>query len=440
MAEPIVSFIGASGLDTSAIIDALANARRSPILRLQAQAAKLQRQSTEFGNLRTRLEALRTKASAIDTVSELRSHSASTSDPTVVTASATSSATEGVYAINVTSLAQAASKITAGFSEKTGLAIGSGEITINSGGTAYQIQIANGSDLEQIRDAINASAAPVTATIIDDGSGTDQYKLVLSSDKTGTSSDFSVDLSLFTPQAGPFGFSVLNAAQNASFTVNGAQIQRSSNTVTDVVPGVSLSLLKPGASATVTVSKDRDAVKSKIKDLVNAFNDLHDLFRAHGNPDTKDTTGVLYGDSTLRQAQTKLRNVVDTRLTGTGSSYDSLASIGITTGRDGRLSVDEAKLTEALNADYDGVIALFTTASTGIAVKAREAATTLGDSSVRIRTNGIQERIRSINSQVTNLEERLDQYIEQLRRKFSELDSISARLQAQGSALSALGG
>lgn len=440
MADPIVSFIGPSGLDTGAIIDALANVRRSPILRLQAQAAKLQKQSTEFGNLRARLEALRSKASAIDTVNELRANTASSSDATVLTASATTSSTEGVYAIAVTSLAQAASKISTGVAQKTGLAVGSGKLDITAGGNTYTIDVGTNSDLEQIRDAINASDAPVTATVIDDGTGTNQYKLVLSSDTTGVSSDFTVDLTNFTPQAGPFSLSTLNSAQDAVFTLNGATIHRSSNTVTDLVPSVRISLQKAGASATVTVSKDRDTVKNRIKDLVSAFNDLNDVFRANTNPDTKDTTGVLYGDSTLRQAQFKVRGVLDTRLTGTGSAYDSLASIGITTGRDGRLSVDDAKLTAALNADYDGVISLFTTASTGIAVKAREVATSIGDNSVRLRTTGIQSRIRSINAQVNNLEDRLDDYIEQLRKKYSALDSLAGRLQAQGSALSTLGG
>src|SRR5436190_1755284 len=207
MADPIATFIGPSGLDTGAIIQALANARRSPILRLQAQAAKLQKQSTEFGNLRTRLETLRSKAAAIDTVNELRANTAASSDPTVVTASASTGATEGVYSITVTSLAQAGSQISTGVSQKTGLAVGSGKIAIGVGANTYVVDIAANSDLEQIRDAINASAAPVTATVIDDGTGTNQYKLVLSSDSTGVSSGFTLDTSNFTSPVAGFGFS-----------------------------------------------------------------------------------------------------------------------------------------------------------------------------------------------------------------------------------------
>ena len=98
-----------------------------------------------------------------------------------------------------------------------------------------------------------------------------------------------------------------------------------------------------------------------------------------------------------------------------------------------------AVVTAALNADYDGVILIFTTASTGVAVKARELATSISDNSVRVRTDGIQTRIRSINTQVGNLQDRLNVYIEQLRKKYAELDSIAGRLQAQGGARAALG-
>jgi flagellar hook-associated protein 2 len=433
-------FIGASGLDTNAIISALASVRQTPILRFQSQVAKLQKQTTEFGTLRTKLDARRTKASAIDTAAELRAYSASTTDQTVATASASSGATEGVYALTVTNLAQAASRISGGFTKSSGTAVGSGSISITSGTTTYHVSVSPNSDLTQIRDAINASGAPITATIIDDGSGTNQYKLILSGNTTGASSAFTVDTSGFTPAGSPLSFSTLNAAQDATFSVNGATIHRASNTVTDVIPGISLSLLKGnGATATVTVSKDRDTVKSRIKDLVSAFNDLNDEFRTNNNSAAKNTTAVLYGDATLRSTQSRIRSILDTNVTGTGSNYTSLASIGITTDSNGKLNVDDAKLTTALQNDYDGVIAIFTNQTNGIAVQARETAQSVEDHSIRSRTDGIQARIRSINNQITTLQDSLDSYISGLRDKFANLDAIAGRLQAQGGALSALG-
>jgi flagellar hook-associated protein 2 len=434
---PTISLIGPSGLDTSAIIAALADVRRNPIRRLEAKRQKLQSQNTAFGTLRSRLEALKTKAATLDTAAELRSVLATSTNANALTATATGSAAEGSYAITVNALAQSESRLSTGVAQRTGLAVGSGVISITSGGTKYDINVAPGADLEAIRDAINANEVPVTATIINDGGPTDPYKLVLTSETTGAASGFSVNLAGFTP-ASAFSFSTLSTGQDASFTLNGLPITRSSNTATDVIDGVTLNLLQSGQSSTLTVSKDRTAVKNKIKELVSAFNDVLDFFKANSNADLKDTTAVLYNDTTLRSAQTTVRGVITGAVDGTGSAYNSLAAIGVTTGSDGRLSVDDTKLTNALNADFDGVISLFTTATNGIASKIQTASSAFQNNSLKSRTDGILSRIRGINTQVDQLEVRLDQYIATLQKKFSALDAIAGRLQAQGGALSAL--
>lgn len=436
--SPILSIIGPSGLDSSAIIDALVNVRRNPIRRLEAQRAKLQKQSTELSTLKTRLSALRSKAAAYDTPVELKASTATSSDSTVISAVATGSANEGTYAVNVTALAQADSKLSTGFSQKTGLTIGSGKITLASGGNTYDIQLPAATDLEGIRDAINASTAPVTASIIDDGSGTNQFKLVLTADATGTAAGFTADTTNFVPSGGALSFSTLATASDATFTLNGIPVTRSSNTVTDVVQGVSLTFQKTG-TATIGVSRDRAKVKERIKELVTAFNDVIDVFRNNSKSENKDTTAVLYGDPTLRSGQSALRGVIDQQVTSAGN-YQTLASVGIKTGSDGKLSVDDAALTAALDADYDGVVSLFTTANSGIAQKVQTVMLSYENNSIRTRTDGIRSRIRGINEQVDQLEDRLDQYIEHLRKKYADLDAISGRLQAQGAALAGLGG
>jgi flagellar hook-associated protein 2 len=436
--SPLLSLIGPSGLDTGAIIDALASVRRNPIRRLEAQRAKLQKQNTEFGTLRTRLDALRAKAASLDAGSELRAFSASSSNATALTALTTSGASEGTYTITVDSLAEAESKLSSGVSARTGVAIGSGTITITANGTAHHVTIAAGSDLEGIRDAINSSGAPVTATIIDDGSGTDPFKLILTSESTGTAGAFSVDLAAFTPQVPSFLFSALATGQDASITLNGTTIVRGSNTLTDVLDGVTLTLLAEGQSSTVTITKDRAAVKSKIQELVAAFNDVFDLFKAHASAELKDTTAVLYGDATLRGAKSAIESVVRRTVTGTGSSYDTLESVGIRIGADGRLAVDESKLTDALTADFDGVIALFTATGAGIASHAQSVSLGFQASSLKARTDGIQTRLRGIVRQLDQLEEGLERYIESLRKKYAALDGIVGRLQTQAGALGAL--
>jgi flagellar hook-associated protein 2 len=440
---PAVAFNGfATGLDTQSIINALIGVRRQRATRLEAQRTKIQKQQTAFGQLRTKLTALRTKADAINSVAKLGASTVATTDDTLVTATASGGAATGTYTVDVTQLAKTQTSGSTGYADKDATVVGDGKITFVSGGVNHEVTIAAGSTLEDIRDAINASAAPVSATVIDDGSGATPFKLVITADEQGAAGAFTADLSAFTPAGAALSFAELSPAQNATFTVNGLPVSRASNSVTDLVEGVTFNLKAAGA-ATITVEHDPEEVKKRIKEFVGAYNDVADEIRAHQKFADREGKAILFGEASLTRVLSKVRGAATSAVTGLSGASDSLADLGIRTDQNGRLVVDDESLDEALEADYAGVLALFTTVGTGSATGlARSIASEITaaiSTVISPRTAALGERSVGLGREIAALEIRLEKYAEGLRNKYAALETYVGRFQQQGASLSALG-
>jgi flagellar hook-associated protein 2 len=155
----------------------------------------------------------------------------------------------------------------------------------------------------------------------------------------------------------------LQAAQDANLTVDNLSITNSSNTITDVIEGVTLNLLSddsPTETVTVTVSNDTSGVTSAIDDFVSAYNSALSLIDAQFQYDSQnDTSGPLNGDATLRNIQRQLRSIMSTSIEGLSGDYVVLSQLGIKTGSDGQLSVDASDLADALAEDFVGVSKIF---------------------------------------------------------------------------------
>jgi flagellar hook-associated protein 2 len=441
---PQVAFTGfATGLDSNSIIEALVAVRRVEQDRLSARVSKLQKQQTAYGALRTKLSSLRAKADAINTVDKLGSAVASSTDDTVATATASGRAAEGTYNVTVTSLATTAAKASIGFTDKDTTEIGSGGFDITSGGTTYTIDVGSNATLEQIRDAINASDAPVNASIVDDGTPGAGFRLVLTSQNSGTAGNFTVSDSRFTYAGDTLGLSVVTAAADAQFTVNGLSVTRSTNVVSDVVDGATFTLKKGGgASSVVTIARDLDAVKKKITDFVAAYNDVATELRTHRNFAERDGKAVLFGEANLNRIGGRLRTAALAGVTGTGSTYDRLSDIGIRTDPDGKLAIEDGELREALEADYEGVTALFTQIGTGNANGlARSLASTVGDAITGFilpRNSALATQASTLRKRIDSMETGLERYAEQLRTKYAALESFAGRYQQAGAALGSI--
>ena len=384
-----------SGLDINGLVSKLMSAESQPLQQLNAKEAAYQAKLTGYGQVKSALSAFQAAVSKLDSASSFQSIAASSADPSIFSASASSIAVPGTYAIEVTQLAQSQKLASGAFSTvndvvgtgtltfQFGTDDGSGGFTVNSDKPTQSIVIDSAhSSLSGIRDAINAANIGVSASIINDGTG---YRLSITSTDTGAANSLKITTSgdsdgndvdnsglsqLSYDPAGSAGngknLSQTVAAQDAMLNVDGITgISKPSNTVTDVVQGVTLNLLQQspsGVSTVLNVSNDGSSVQSAVQDFVSAYNDLTSTLSSLTayDPSTQKG-GILVGDSSVRTIQTQLRSVLNTHITGLNGSYSYLSDIGVSFQLDGTLSLDTSKLQTALNTNPNDIAGLFST-------------------------------------------------------------------------------
>lgn len=387
-----------SGLDVNGIVAKLMQIESLPLTQLQNKEASYQAKLSAYGTLKSALSSFQSALQGLSDVARFRALKATPTDTTILSAQAGSSATAGTYSIEVTQLAQAQKLVAVGQADTTSV-IGTGTLTFDfgtiSGGTFDPTTgkytgatfTSNGSgtktvtidsahsSLAGIRDAINAANIGVTATIVNNG-GTNPYRLVLTSNTTGQKYSMKITVSgdaalanfLTEDPAGTQDLSQTVAAQDAQLKVDGISITRSSNTITDVIQGVTLNLLKTnaGSPTTLTVGNDTAAVQAAVESFVKAYNDINKTLNdlTFYDPNSKKS-GPLQGDSTVRMIASEIRDVLSSPITAITGAYTSLGQIGITTQSDGSLQLDTTQLQSAMASNFKDIAALF--AATGSA-------------------------------------------------------------------------
>jgi flagellar hook-associated protein 2 len=443
-----VQFSGlVTGLDTNALIAGLVKAEQGPINILQGQKAVLQAQQGVYTTVVSSLASLKTAAQSLSLSTDFNKKAVASSDSTVVTASADSTALAGYNTVIVDTLAKAQSIQSTSFTNSTD-AIGTGTLTIQLGATSTPITIdASNNTLAGLKSAINSSGAAVTASIVNVGtSASPDYRLIVQSKDTGIASAVTITSTLAggtDPFAG--GGEVVQAAADAILSVNGLTLKRSSNTVSDVIPGVTFVLLKEGdhdgvassadASANVTISVDGSAVASSIKQFVDSYNAVNKIVNGQFtlNPDTK-RQGALAGDAALRGVISRLRAEISAP-GGIGAGYKYLSDIGIDFQKDGSLTLDDAKLSNALKTDPNGVSNLFSLLQNGIGKRVPDAVDDFVSSvngSLTFREKGIQDSIDRIDKKVTSEQDRINALQDRLTQQFSDLEKLVGQLKSQG--------
>jgi len=244
-----------------------------------------------------------------------------------------------------------------------------------------QIQAARDTTLRDLQQAINEAAAKegigINASIINAGSldgGEGGYRLMITSKETGTANSFEFGGDL-DDRVRRFGFSNSQDAMDAKLTINGIDVTSSSNSVKDAIEGVTINLknvTKENESVRIDIGVDNDAIVSAVKEMISIYNAVSSYINSQfnytatsstnslGMSQTSVTSGVLAGDSTLRSIQSSLQSIISGGImSGESFAYRSIGQVGINYERDGSLSLDEAKLREALAKDFDAVAGFF---------------------------------------------------------------------------------
>ncbi len=366
-----------SGIDVDSIVSQMISIERRPQVRLQVKEAGLQGKLTSIGTLASALTSLQSTASALRDISSLNTIKVSSSDTTILTASAGTSTASGTHSIEVKQLAQVQRLASTGFADTTTTAVGTGTLNIQVGtGTAVAVTIdSTNNTLSGLRDAINNANSGVSASILNDGT---ENKLIITANNSGSGNTIKItaidddgnntDMNGLSRFAYDTAAAVTNltqtqAAQNATLKVDGIDnISKSSNTVSDVIEGVTINLLKAqiGTTVNLNVTQDNSSAKSKIQGFVDEYNKLVKLLNGLQGYDAKTKKGgVLLGDSVVSGIRQKIRNVMTGQVSNLSGSYTSLAQIGIKSSSDGTLTIDSTKLDSALSTNFTAVGKLF---------------------------------------------------------------------------------
>ena len=447
-----------SGLDLSSLLQNLVASERAPTEnRLNKQEATIQAKISAYGTLRGGLSSLE---SPLKRLSEYEPRQTVTnSDKSALAVTADADAPNGNFKIDVKHLASAQSLATTVndaslFTEKADTTVvnegETGTLSIQVGsGDAVEINL-DASDgalsLGDLRDAINDSDAGVTASIINDDNGS---RLVLTSNETGAdntikmtasglaSAGFNTALSI-DGQAGGSGYGVITqAAEDAEAVINGITITSSSNSLDNAVEGLSITLLDTTEStASVSVAEDQNSLRSLLNEFVGAYNELIGQTNSMTAYSTENEKGsLLTGDSTVRSIRSMLGNsMVQFGQTAEGDSL-ALANLGIVSGKDGKLSFDQAMFADAMD-DYGAEN--IASVVTGIATGFHDSVTSYTDGTdgmLAARTDGLRANLDVINEQRDSLDERMISLEDRLSAQFSAMDSLVAQMNATSSYL-----
>jgi flagellar hook-associated protein 2 len=394
------SGIGSSNLDIESIVSQLMSVERKPLTAIAKKEASFNTKLSAFGSLKGAIFQFQTAMKALSDPSKLQAMKVSSADSSIASVAAATnaatSATPGTYTLEVTTLAQAQKAVAAGqpstnasiganvtstlsfdfgtitggsFDSATGKYSGAAFTSSGSGVKTVTIDGTNNS-LSGIRDAINAAGIGVTATIVNDGDASSPYRLTLTVNETGKTSSMKISVAGDASVAGLLNhdpssnsgqaLKETSAAKNATFKVDGIEVSKTTNSASDVIAGVNLTLAKTGGPTSITVARDSSSVTSAVTSFVTAYNSLSATMRDAGAYNaTSKSASALNGDAALRSVQSQVRGILNNPVAGGESAYTLLSQVGVSMGKDGMLSLDSSKLQKAIDSNFSGIAGLF---------------------------------------------------------------------------------
>jgi flagellar hook-associated protein 2 len=436
-----------SGIDVTSTVDAILQIDAQPEVNLENQVTTLNSQTSALQTIETDLASLQTAVQALsDPTGGLNAVTVNSSNNDVVSATAATGTTAGTHAIVVNSLATTSAEYSAPQTSATSaLPTGTLEIKVGSN-TAVPITMGTAGSTDNLNDLaayINQQNMGVTASVITDSSGA---ILSLVSQTSGTAGVLTITDNTGTNGSDGMGFTQATDAQgnplgtDASLTVDGVPVTSGSNTMTGVIPGVTLTLSGTSTSpVTLAIQPDLTQASTAINNFVTAYNQVMTDINTQNTYSGSGTPPPLLGDPSLDLLQSQLLNGITTSLSGNGDVVN-LQSIGIQLQEDGTLTVassssaDSMDLNDALANDFSAVQNLFQSASSsspGVAQALNTALTALTDpinGPLNLDMSGISSQVTDLNTQISDFQYQLQQTQAQLTTEYSTINTTLEQL------------
>lgn len=463
-----------SGLDVEAIVKALVDADVAPKTNaLDRKESGLQAELTAVGTLKSSLATLQDSLAGLGDGSDF--DLLSIDSPDAVAVLQTGSPASGQYTIDVNSLAASQVLASTGFTAAS-TAVGTGTITLKIGtptyssgtGGAYSgfapdaaktVDITiddTNNTLSGIRDAINASSADVSASLVVDGN---QTRLLITANDSGAGTAIAISTDdddaddtnssglsqlAYNIDNGTFvgNLSEARASQDANFVLNGLALTNASNSIAGLVDGLDFTLKKVTSSAeTILIQRDSVGIESKVQAFVDAYNAYQTTISSL--MDYTDAAGALSGDSTARRIQSAIRSATTGILTLPGNAFTALSDLGVTSDQYGQLTLDSADFQSALSSNSEDVKKFFSgttltsgltdnTDSTGLADVLKDAIDVYVNSSTGMlaaREDRIDIAISDIADDRLDVVARMASLEERYTRQFTAMDTLVGQLQ-----------
>jgi flagellar hook-associated protein 2 len=435
----------ATGLDTGAIITQLVELKRAPIYRLQARLENYEAQKSALDTLKTKLLALQDAAANLDSTSEFSSLTGTTSDEDYLTVDIGSDAAPGNHTVEILSLATAQRNSSQGYASLDD-SVGSGVMSFSINGETTDLNLTGYTSIEDLKNHINNDVDGVSATIINTGSETDPYRLVLSGSEAGSDNAFSVDISGLSGGLAPMLIQD-EAAQDAHLEVDGHEVWAGSNSSDEIISGVTLNLLdtvadpiNDGKVFHINIDVDKEGIAENAKVMVDAYNDMFAFIE-----ENQLAGGVLRDNPSLRTIASRMENIFTSSLDGGLGSISRFAEVGITRGTGRQLDWDEDDFVQALQDDFNSVRDLFIErdGNLGKSYLIDQAVDSLTDSIngiFKIGQDALKSKIDNTNTGIDRYERSVASYQTTMERKFTAMEIMVAQLQAQGSYLTSTQG
>jgi flagellar hook-associated protein 2 len=438
---------GGSVINVSALVSELVSATQTPQQNLiNSQTAAVTSQISALGTLKGALSTFQSALSTLDTPHAFDTETATTSS-TAFTATVTSGAPVGTYNVTVSQLASA-QQLLSGKLGATGTSpVGTGTLQISLGSNSFNVTIGSADNsLNGIAAAINSADGNtgVTATVLQ---GTDGAHLLLTSTQSGAANAIGVSETDSGTALSALTYNIADAdangntanytqeapAQDAKYSISGVDGTSPSNTITNALTNVTLNLVaKTTGTDTVTVASDSTTIQSNISAFVDAYNTLLGTFSSLGSYDAaSQTAGPMLGNALLSSTQNQMRSTIYSIVNTGSSTYNSLASIGITTNKDGTLSLNSATLSNALATNFSAVSALFSSPGGGIATSLNTQLTSdLGSTgAIASNTTSLTSQETALTKKTTDLTAQMAALSASLTQQYSALNSLLSSLQ-----------
>jgi flagellar hook-associated protein 2 len=446
MATDFLGALGAgSGLNSKNLVESLVAAERAPQeSRVNSKIADSEQQISAYGTVLSSLQSLETSFGQLNDATDFATYSTSISGGLSASGGSSfevttdSSVQSGRYEIAVTNIAEPDRWVSAGFDAS--------DTTLNDGtafnttltfadGTTQTIAVETATPAGMV-SAINAASVGVTASLVDTGSDTGQYKVVLTG-SLGADNAFTVsdDIASGTDISFP---SQVSTAADAALTIDGVAVTRSSNTITDLIDGATIELLdQSSGTGVLSVTADTQTVEDRIRSLVQTYNSIQTVFSTLRNPDADDPlAGALSGDNTFRTIENQVRQMFTGLSSTPGESLSYLSDIGVEMTRFGTLEIDDTKLSDALTNNYTDVITMLSAdttnqtmngaASRGIAGDALYSLDALVDVNgpIRSRTDLATQRLSDYQDELAEIDLRMQAVYDRYLKQFTAMEQI----------------